>query len=149
MQVLSVVEMSIRNIFTTYLKISKDICYGHTPQVPSLIETYFDSLDKYDSLITTNRIKSFVFDENFKSINFDIKKDGWVSTQTLKKLYEINSGAFSISIENMVKFNNRVGQKPYFYETDLIKSVDIDEEEEFKIAEEIYDKIIKDKTTLQ
>ena len=39
----------------------------------------------------------------------------------------------------MASRNHRIGQKPYFFEMSEIESVDIDYENEFLLAEKIYE----------
>ena len=91
-------------------------------------------LADYDSLMTTNLIHGFLWDEN-GPINYDRTLEKWPRTQTIKPLHEINSAVFLSSSENYHNFKDRIGQKPFLYVLDKIQSSDIDWEEDFKIAE--------------
>jgi CMP-N-acetylneuraminic acid synthetase len=93
-------------------------------------------LDDYDSLMTTNLIHGFLWDEN-GPINYDRTLEKWPRTQTIKPLYEINSAVFLSSSENYYNLNDRIGEKPFLYVLDKIQSFDIDWEEDYKIAEMI------------
>lgn len=55
--------------------------------------------------------------------------------------------AVSISIETrlMTELNRRIGDKPYIVEVGEIESVDIDEAEDFMIADAIYNYELQEK----
>lgn len=111
-----------------------------SPQVYELaIEKYLEaiSLGQHDSLMTVNKIQTFLWDEK-GGINYDRKKEKWPRTQTLKKIFEINSGIFLNSVENYIKFKDRIGKSPVLYKTEGYASFDIDWPEDFKLAELIY-----------
>lgn len=100
------------------------------------IEQYF-KIDDYDSLMTVNKIQTFLWDKE-KPINYDRSVEKWPRTQTLPELFEINSGFFINSRENYLKYQDRIGIKPYLYVTEGNESVDVDWPEDFKLAEMIY-----------
>ena len=91
----------------------------------------------FDSLMSVNTISKFIWDKN-KPINYDYKKTKWPFTQKIKKLYEVNSAIFINSIENYKKLDNRIGKKPFFHEVEDFKKIDVDNYNDFKIAERIY-----------
>lgn len=103
------------------------------------IEYYFEKIkgDKFDSLMSVHKIQNFIWDEN-GPINYDRSKEKWPRTQTLKPLYEVNSGFFIADIDIYQKFNNRIGANPYLYVLNKITSTDIDWEEDFHYAEAIF-----------
>ena len=110
------------------------------PEVYQLaIEKYLEtiSLGHHDSLMTVNKIQTFMWDEN-GSFNYDRTKEKWPRTQTLKEVFEINSGIFLNSIDNYIKFKDRIGNSPMLYKTEGYASFDIDWPEDFKLAELIY-----------
>ena len=45
-----------------------------------------------------------------------------------------NSCIYIFSKDSFSKKKNRIGTKPYIYETDFFESVDIDTEQDFKLA---------------
>lgn len=106
----------------------------------SACEQYFTALDNgFDSLVTVDKCRDFVWDENLKSVNYDSLKIGrWPQTQRLNTLNIINSGIFLISKEMMLKTNDRVGVKPFLLESDKIESLDIDWPEDFELAEKLW-----------
>ena len=96
----------------------------------------------YDSLLTVSKLQTFLWNEN-GSFNYDRIKEKWPRTQTIKELYEINSGIFLNSIENFKRFKDRIGEKPYLLPTNRYESFDIDWPDDFSLGEMIYEKIHK------
>ncbi len=105
----------------------------------AMIGKYFEEKNKYDSLMSVNKIQTFIWNSK-EPINYDRDKEKWPRTQTLQPLYEVNSAAFIADIEIYKTLNDRIGNKPYLYELDKIKSFDIDWEEDFEIAEILWRK---------
>lgn len=106
------------------------------------IETYLEKLrlGHNDSLMTVNKIQTFLWDEN-GSVNYDRRQEKWPRTQTLKELFEVNSGIFLSSVENYLSLGDRIGNAPFMYKTEGYSSFDIDWLEDFKLAELIYTSI--------
>jgi N-acylneuraminate cytidylyltransferase len=107
------------------------------------LERYWKILesDAYDSLISVTKIQQFLWDADTKEcINHDRSKLKWPRTQDLKPLYEINHAFYINSVENYLKHHDRIGLKPDLFILDKIKSFDIDWEDDFQIAEIIYEK---------
>lgn len=92
--------------------------------------------DGFDSLMTTNLIHGFIWNEN-GPINYDRTKERWPRTQTLRPLREINSGVFLSSCENYKELQDRIGKAPYLYTLDKIQGFDIDWQDDFELAEAI------------
>ena len=110
------------------------------------LKCYFDQTteNKFDSLLSVTKIQQFLWDADKRNyINHDRNLVKWPRTQDLKPVYEINHAFYINSIENYLKYNDRIGVNPYLYELDKIKSFDIDWEDDFTIAESIYEKIIR------
>ena len=61
----------------------------------------------------------------------------------MKKLYEVNNAIFINSRKNYIKYDDRIGKKPFLLEIEKIKSFDIDWPEDFLIAENIYETLYK------
>lgn len=96
--------------------------------------------DKSDSLLTCTREKSFFWTEDGLPINYDYKKrprrqdfDGML----------VENGAFYInSIQNIKENKNRLSGDISIYEMEEFKSVDIDEEDDWQIAQKMMKKYI-------
>ncbi|MCA6073426.1 cytidylyltransferase domain-containing protein [Fulvivirga sedimenti] len=106
------------------------------------IESYEKSLeDGFDSLMSVTRVQKFLFDESGNAVNFNRDKEKWPRTQTIDPYFEANSGYFLSSISNYRKFSDRIGAKVSMKEIDSLQSFDIDWEEDFVLAERIYNAI--------
>lgn len=106
---------------------------------------YTKNLDEgsYDSLMTVNKIQTFLWDKR-GSVNYNRNIEKWPRTQTLQELFEINSGMFITSVDNYLKLKDRIGNTPFLFETKGYMSFDIDWPEDFEIAEMIYKSVKKD-----
>ncbi|MCY6483671.1 acylneuraminate cytidylyltransferase family protein [Clostridium aestuarii] len=108
-----------------------------TETIDKTIETYFNNLLEYDSLFTVNKIQKRLYNINLQPINHNPNE--LLRTQDLEPIYEENSNIFifsKASFEN--NNNNRIGKKPYLFEQNYLESLDIDTEEDFIIAESVY-----------
>jgi CMP-N-acetylneuraminic acid synthetase len=102
-----------------------------------IIQTYYMVQKKgYDSLMTTNLIHGFLWDDN-GPINYNRSIEKWPRTQTIKPIHEINSAVFINHSDNYKLYSDRIGIRPYLYNLDKIKGFDIDWNEDFIIAESI------------
>ncbi|PHN01500.1 acylneuraminate cytidylyltransferase family protein [Flavilitoribacter nigricans] len=134
---------------------SRHILWGHatTPFVDSqeyekAISTYLTQTQNgFDSLISVTPLQNFLIDPiKREMINFH---DGnglpsrWPRTQDLSMIYEVNHAIFITSRENYQKNADRIGSTPFFYEQNKVVSFDIDWEEDFLIAESLYEKIYR------
>ena len=93
----------------------------------------------HDSLMTCMELKNYLFDENAKLINGT--EGEWPRTQDLDPVYELNHAVFLASRQIYLSMNNRLGQSPYIHVMHQLKSLDIDWEDDFVIAEAIYEKL--------
>ena len=75
-----------------------------------------------------------------KPLNYDLANIP--RTQDLPVLYEETSGFYIYKNRVMSELNRRIGETPYIVEISEIESVDIDELEDFIIADAIYNHII-------
>jgi len=95
----------------------------------------------HDSLISVTKIQQFIWDADTNTcINHDRSVVKWPRTQDLKPLYEINHAFYINSRENYIKLSDRIGNNPDLFVLDKIKSFDIDWEDDFEIAEKLYEK---------
>lgn len=101
------------------------------------IEFYFNNLDKYDSLFSVTKVQTRFYDANTKPINHDLTN--LIRTQDISPFYEENSNFYIFSKESFKNSNNRrIGLKPKMFETNKLESIDIDEPEDFILAEILY-----------
>ena len=110
------------------------------------IEIYFKELDKYDSLFSVTKVQARFYDKNANPINHNPNE--LLRTQDLEPLYEENSNFYLFSKESFKRaINRRIGLKPKIFEVNKLEAIDIDEPEDFVLAEILYknrDKIFKE-----
>jgi CMP-N-acetylneuraminic acid synthetase len=91
----------------------------------------------HDSLMGVLEVRTFLWDAN-GPINYDRDVEKWPRTQTLPALYEINSSVFIAGVEIFRRRQDRIGDRPYLYPVDKAKSLDVDWEEDFSLASELW-----------
>lgn len=94
---------------------------------------------EYDSSFAAKKLQDFLWKDGEP---FNYALNNIPRTQDLPPLYEETSGFYIYRSEVMTKLNRRIGDKPYIVEVGEIESVDIDEPEDFAIADSIYNHII-------
>ena len=104
------------------------------------IQIYFQYLGDYDSLMSVKIIQNFVWSKDTNGVinkqDSDVTK--WPRTQDLKKIYEVNSAIFIAPKTIYHSDEDRIGKKPYLLTHNQLQSVDVDNEEDFKLAEILY-----------
>ena len=68
-------------------------------------------------------------------INFDPKVI--TKTQNLNPIIQSNGAFFIFKKKTFMKYNNRIGKKPYYYEINFPESIEIDTNEDLKLARQI------------
>lgn len=99
------------------------------------IELYFDALDKgYDSVYSVTKFQSRFYWENGKAINHNPAE--LIRTQDLSPIYEENSNFYIFSRNSFNNANKkRIGLKPLMCEVNKKEAIDIDDLDDFIIAE--------------
>lgn len=95
---------------------------------------------EYDSAFAVQRIQEFLWKDG-KPYNYDL--EDIPRTQDLPVLYGETSGFYIYKKELILKYNRRIGFNPYLKEVSKVESIDIDELEDFQIANAIYNIIFK------
>lgn len=102
------------------------------------IEKYYEESRKgYDSLMSVMKIQTFLWSKD-GAFNYDPLVEKWPRTQTLEPLYEVNSAFFIANHLAYTTHKNRIGSRPYLFETGKIENIDIDWEEDFSFAELVW-----------
>jgi len=101
------------------------------------IELFFNLTSDNDSVFSVTKLQTRLFWEDGKAINHNPKE--LLRTQDLPPVFEENSNFFIFSKESFKKAGNkRIGLKPKMIEVNKIEAIDIDEPEDFNIAEAIH-----------
>jgi CMP-N-acetylneuraminic acid synthetase len=124
---------------------SGDVLWTHvtspfinTNDYSQVIKAYKEKLTQgYDSLMTVLKLQGFIWNED-GPISYNREELNWPMTQNIKPFFEVDSGIFLSSINNYIDFSDRIGKKPFLYEQDKSKSIDIDWPEDFILAEKIW-----------
>ena len=97
---------------------------------------------EYDSAFAAKKLQDFLWKDG-EPFNYEL--DNIPRTQDLPALYEETSGFYIYRSDIMTKLNRRIGENPFIVEVGEIESVDIDEPEDFMIADAIFNHIIKNR----
>ena len=95
---------------------------------------------KYDSSFAAKKLQNFLWKDG-AAFNYELSNIP--RTQDLPTFYEETSGFYIYKNEVMEKLNRRIGQVPFIVEIGKIESIDIDEPEDFIIADAIYNHIFR------
>jgi N-acylneuraminate cytidylyltransferase len=97
----------------------------------------FTENKKHDSVFSVTKLQTRLYDKNTQPFNHNPKK--LIRTQDLDPIFEENSNFYIFSKESFENAGNkRIGVNPYMHELKKIESLDIDEKEDFLIAETLY-----------
>ncbi len=103
---------------------------------PNSIQTGLEKImkDNYDSAYSVQKCQTYVW-YDYKPLNYDL--DNIVRTQDLKPIF-IETSAFYIFTRNvLMTLNKRIGTNPYQVITNRIESIDIDEIDDYHLAQNI------------
>ena len=93
----------------------------------------------YDSAFAVQNIGTFMWKDG-KPFNYDL--DNIPRTQDLDPIYAETSGFYIFKPEVIKGLHRRIGNKPFMVEVSTIEAADVDEPEDFMIANAIYNQII-------
>lgn len=97
---------------------------------------------KYDSAFAAKKLQDFLWKDG-KPFNYEL--DNIPRTQDLPAFYEETSGFYIYKSEVISELHRRIGDTPFIVEVGEIESIDIDEPEDFMIADAIFNQISKEK----
>jgi len=108
-----------------------------TRTLNNAIEDYFNNLADHDCIFSVTKVQTRFYDQAAKPINHNPQE--LLRTQDLPPWYEENSNFYIFSKEAFRKAGNkRIGLKPKIYEMNKLEAVDIDDPEDFILAELLY-----------
>jgi len=93
---------------------------------------------EYDSALAVQKIQEFLWKDG-KPFNYDLTNIP--RTQDLPIFYRETSGFYIYKKEIILEHNRRIGFKPYLKEVSKIESIDIDEYEDFQIANAVFNMV--------
>ncbi len=92
----------------------------------------------YDSSFAVKKLQDFLWQDG-KPFNYQL--DNIPRTQDLPPFYEETSGFYIYRSEIIDHMHRRIGNTPYLVEVGEIEAIDIDEPEDFEIADAVYNKL--------
>ena len=126
-------------IFTAFMsEIDADIyVYDHATAPFISIETISQCLNavqahSYDSAFCATKIQDFLW-QNGKPLNFDATNIP--RSQDLQPIYRETSGVYVFTKEVFMKHHRRIGLKPFIHEVSYKEAIDINNPEDFQLAE--------------
>lgn len=90
---------------------------------------------EYDSSFTVKKIQEFLW-KDYKPFNYSLSSIP--RTQDLEEMYAETSGFYIFTKKVFEEGYKRIGNNPFLVEVNQIEAIDIDEEEDFNIANAIY-----------
>ncbi len=104
-----------------------------TATINGAIDAMIAGADEHDSLFGVTRWQTRLYDAEGRPMNHDPAR--LLRTQDLPPVYEENSNLYIFTRENLQRFRNRIGRSPILFEIDRQESIDIDDEQTFRLAE--------------
>ncbi len=101
--------------------------------VTKAIEEFSAVYPAYDSLFSVTRLQSRLWDELARPINHNPAI--LLQTQDLPPVYEENSCLYLFTRESLLRKRTRIGDRPFLFEISALEAQDIDEEQDFLIAD--------------
>ncbi len=127
-----------------------DIILSATVTTPLVQDSsYTEGIEKFlqleggehDSVTSCSLLKEFLYLEG-KPLNYDPSNQ--IRSQDLPEITSINYGYSILLRDTMIKNKNIVGKNAFFMPLNKIESIDIDTNEDFLIAESVYERVCRD-----
>ncbi len=135
--------LMIDNFLKKYVKNNNEIIVTTHVTSPfiklSTIKKAAKKLKKYDSVAAVTKYYNFAWLKNKKNklvpINFNPKEVN--KTQNLNPIVMSNGAFFIFKKKTFIKYNNRIGKNPFYYELNFPESIEIDDKEDLYLARNI------------
>lgn len=98
------------------------------------IKKFLENKKNFDSAFTASPISSFIYNKSKKKwLSHNRATNKWPRTQDLDKIYSVNNAAFVSKRETYTKLKDRIGNKPFPFESyeNLNEIFDIDNKKDF------------------
>jgi len=138
-EILDLATSNFNQIFESFMKvIDSDIyVYAHATAPFITSSTISDCIEKvksgkFDSAFTASKIQDYLWLDG-KPLNFDATN--LPRSQDLKPIYRETSGVYVFTKECYLKNHRRIGNIPYIKEISFRESIDINNAEDFDLAQ--------------
>lgn len=143
---LDLATSNFSQIFDSFMQIKdSDIyVYAHATAPFIKVETMKECIQavssgEYDSAFCAIKLQDYLW-KNGEPLNFDAQN--LPRTQDLEPIYQETSGVYVFTKEVFVKYRRRIGVKPYVKEVSFKETIDIDNQEDFEVAEALVDIVL-------
>ena len=102
------------------------------------LEAYNNRENGIDSLFSANRVQTRFYRTDMSAVNHH--PGNLIRTQDLEEWYEENSCLYLFSRESFLKTGARIGKRPMFFVTPSLESIDIDDSDDWELAEALADR---------
>lgn len=140
-------HVKFNEVLTSFAKDVESDIYVLTHATAPFIEakSFEEGIEKlksgeYDSAVGVQKVQEFLWMNN-KPLNYDL--DNIPRTQDLPLIYAETCGLFIYNRDLIINKERRIGDRPYFVELSKIESIDINEKEDFILADSIYQTLKK------
>ena len=130
---------NFNQIFSAFLaEVDADIyVFAHATAPFIRVETMIECINavksgEYDSAFCAQKIQTFLW-KNGAPLNFDAAN--LPRTQDLEPIYQETSGVYVFTKDVFLNYGRRIGKTPYIKCVDMKEAVDIDNPEDFDLAE--------------
>lgn len=111
--------------------------YAHATAPFITVKTMIECIDavksgEYDSAFCATKIQDFLWQDG-KPLNFDATN--LPRSQDLKEIYRETSGVYVFTKDVFQKYHRRIGEKPFIKEVSYKEAVDINNPEDFDLAQ--------------
>ena len=100
---------------------------------------------EYDSALAVTKLNEFIW-KNGKPFNYDI--ENIPRTQDLEPIYKETCGLYVYNRELITQKGRRIGDKPFLVEVSKIEAIDINDADDFALANAIFQSKFKEKMAL-
>jgi len=104
--------------------------------ISEAVNAFTARLSEYDSLFSVTRLQTRLWKSDAEPLNHD--PSVLLRTQDLEPVYEENSCIYLFSKASLTKHRNRVGVRPMLFEIDKLEALDIDDKQDFILAESLF-----------
>tara|TARA_B100000700_G_scaffold319448_1_gene414595 strand:- start:578 stop:1237 length:660 start_codon:yes stop_codon:yes gene_type:complete len=135
--------LMIKNFLSKYVNNPNEVVVTTHVTSPFLklktIKKAANKLKNFDSVAAVTKDYNFAWIENKNKklvpINFNPKVV--VKTQNLNPIVQSNGAFFIFKKKTFMKYNNRLGKKPFYFEMNFPESIEIDVKEDLDLARRI------------
>ena len=135
--------LMIKNFLSKYVNNPNEVIVTTHVTSPFLklktIKKAANKLKSFDSVAAVTKDYNFAWIENKNKklvpINFNPKVV--VKTQNLNPIVQSNGAFFIFKKKTFMKYNNRLGKKPFYFEMNFPESIEIDVKEDLDLARRI------------